>query len=92
LFGGGISSVIQKVQEETDCRIPDSSSLCVIFDEEGYHKYWHSFVSKLSDNDMDMQRQACAVLLPVFTTFASCHNPVFTYECVIYFSARSQDV
>jgi hypothetical protein len=41
---------------------------------------------------MDVQQQACATLLHTFPTLASNCNIMFTDECVVYLSARSQNV
>jgi hypothetical protein len=41
---------------------------------------------------MDVQQQACATLLHTFQTLASCHSVMFTDECAVYLSARSQNV
>jgi hypothetical protein len=41
---------------------------------------------------MDERRQACAILLHIFPTLTFCRNIMFTDECVVYLSTRSQNV
>jgi hypothetical protein len=58
--------------------------------KEGYHKYSPTYISELSDCDMDMWWQACATLFP---NLASHPIIMFTDECaVLYLSARSRNV
>jgi hypothetical protein len=48
-----------------------------------------TFINTLSDHDIHMWQQACAVLLHTFTTSMSCHNIMFTDEYKVNLGTKS---
>jgi hypothetical protein len=60
--------------------------------KEGCHNHQLTFIIELSDPDMNMQQQASAILLHKLPTSASHHNIMFTDECAVYLSARTQNI